>query len=112
MHDDEVETEAELVRRLLVSQHPQWADLCIERVASAGTDNAMYRLGDDLAVRLPRIDKVVESVAKEQRWLPALAPHLPLAVPLPVAIGKPGTPGMMFYRALVRACIRLSQWRG
>jgi aminoglycoside phosphotransferase (APT) family kinase protein len=89
MHDGEVETDCELVRRLLASQHPQWAELSIERVRSAGTDNAMYRLGDDLAVRLPRIDWAVETVAKEQHWLPLLAPHLPLSVPLPVAKGDP-----------------------
>ena len=76
MHDDEVDTDADLVRRLLASQHPQWADLPIARVASAGTDNAMYRLGDELAVRLPRIGWAVDMVAKEQRWLPVLAPRL------------------------------------
>ena len=89
MHDDEVETDGELVRRLLASQHPQWADLPIERVQSAGTDNAMYRLGDELAVRLPRIHWAVENIAKERKWLPVLAPHLPLAVPLPIATGDP-----------------------
>jgi aminoglycoside phosphotransferase (APT) family kinase protein len=89
MHDDEVDTDADLVRRLLASQYPRWAELSIERVASAGTDNAIYRLGDDLAVRLPRIHWAVDSVAKEQKWLPVLAPHLPLAVPLPVAAGEP-----------------------
>jgi aminoglycoside phosphotransferase (APT) family kinase protein len=89
MHDDEVETDADLVRALLRSQFPQWADLPLARVASAGTDNAMYRLGDDLAVRLPRIHWAVENVEKEQRWLPVLAPRLPLAVPAPVARGEP-----------------------
>lgn len=89
MHANEVDTDAGLVRALLVSQFPQWADLPIERVASAGTDNAMYRLGDDLAVRLPRIDWAVGNVAKEQTWLPVLAPQLPLAIPVPVAAGRP-----------------------
>jgi len=89
MHDDEVETNCELVRRLVASQHPQWTDLPIERVVSAGTDNDMYRLGDELAVRLPRIGWAVDNVAKERKWLAILAPHLPLAVPLPVAIGDP-----------------------
>jgi aminoglycoside phosphotransferase (APT) family kinase protein len=89
MHDDEFETDSELVRRLLASQHPQWADLPLERVRSAGTDNAMYRLGDELAVRLPRIHWSVDSVAKEQKWLPVFAPQLPLAVPLPIATGDP-----------------------
>ena len=89
MHDDEVDTDCELVRRLLATQHPQWADLPIERVQSAGTDNAMYRLGDELAVRMPRIHWAIDTIAKERRWLPVLAPHLPLAVPLPVAPGDP-----------------------
>ena len=89
MHDDEVEVDCDLVRRLLESQFPQWAELPIDRVPSAGTDNAMFRLGDDLAVRLPRIHWAVDVVEKEQTWLPVLAPHLPLAVPLPVAVGAP-----------------------
>ena len=89
MHVDEVDTDAALVRRLLEAQHPQWADQPIERVPSAGTDNAMYRLGEDLAVRLPRIDWAVDNVAKEQRWLPVLAPHLPLPIPVAVASGAP-----------------------
>lgn len=89
MHEDEVETDEYLARRLLRSQHPQWADLPISRVQSAGTDNAIYRVGNDLALRLPRIQWAVDNVAKEQRWIPALAPYLPLAVPLPVAVGEP-----------------------
>jgi len=89
MHDDEVDTDADLVRHLLRSQHPQWAELPIERVASAGTDNAIYRLGEELAVRLPRIHWAVDLVAKEQTWLPILAPRVPLRVPLPVAAGAP-----------------------
>ena len=89
MHDDEIDTDAGLVRRLLRSQHPQWAGLPIERVPSAGTDNAIYRLGDDLAVRLPRIHWAVDALAKEHHWLSFLAPRLPLAVPRPVASGEP-----------------------
>lgn len=89
MHDDEIDTDSDLVRRLLASQHPELAALPIERVASAGTDNAMYRLGEEFAARLPRIHWAVENVEKERRWLPAIAPVLPLAVPLPVAAGVP-----------------------
>jgi aminoglycoside phosphotransferase (APT) family kinase protein len=89
MHVDEVDTDVPLVRRLLASQHPRWAGLPIERFPSAGTDNAMYRLGDDMAVRLPRTRGAADVVAKEQRWLPILAPRLPLAVPLPLATGEP-----------------------
>ena len=89
MHPDEVGTDVALVRRLLAAQFPQWADLPIAPVPFWGTDNAMYRLGDDLAVRLPRFHWTVGRVDKEQRWLPTLAPHLPLAVPVPLARGSP-----------------------
>lgn len=90
MHDDEVDTDISLVVRLLITQFPQWADLPIAPVDSAGTDNAIYRLGDDMAVRLPRIHWAVGQVDKEHQWLPRLAPHLPLAIPVPLAKGKPG----------------------
>lgn len=90
MHPDEVPTDTTLVRRLLAAQFPQWAALPITPVPSAGTDNALYRLGDDLAVRMPRIHWAIGQVAKEQRWLPQLAPHLPLAIPVPLALGLPG----------------------
>ena len=89
MHTDEVDTDVGLVRRLIEAQMPQWAELPITRVPSAGTDNAMYRLGDELVARLPRIGWAVDHVAKEQRWLPFLAPHLPLEVPTPIAAGAP-----------------------
>jgi aminoglycoside phosphotransferase (APT) family kinase protein len=87
MHAAEVHTDAALVARLIAAQFPKWANLPIEPVPSTGTDNAIYRLGDDMAVRLPRIDRVVAQVDKEQQWLPKLAPHLPLAIPLPLARG-------------------------
>lgn len=90
MHDDEVDIDGPLVRRLLAAQLPQWAELPLARVESAGTDNAIYRLGDDMAVRLPRRPAATGQVAKEQRWLPTLAPHLPLAIPIPLAAGTPG----------------------
>jgi aminoglycoside phosphotransferase (APT) family kinase protein len=90
MHDNEVDTDSSLVGRLLVAQFPQWADLPIERVRSAGTDNALYRLGDDMAVRLPRIHWAVGQVDKEHQWLPRLAPFLPLAISVPLEKGKPG----------------------
>ncbi|HWE35811.1 MAG TPA: aminoglycoside phosphotransferase family protein [Isosphaeraceae bacterium] len=90
MHVDEVSTSATLVRRLLAAQFPRWAGLDIEPVRSAGTDNALYRLGDTMAVRLPRVPDAAGQVDKEHRWLPRLAPSLPLAVPIPVAKGRPG----------------------
>jgi aminoglycoside phosphotransferase (APT) family kinase protein len=90
MHADEVDTSVSLVVRLLAAQFPQWADLPIEPVQSAGTDNALYRLGDDMAVRLPRIQWATRQVEKEHQWLPRLAPSLPLAIPFPLAKGEPG----------------------
>ena len=89
MHADEVATNAALVRRLLAAQFPQWADLPIEPVASAGTDNAIYRLGNDMAVRLPRIHWATGQVELEQRWLPKLAPLLPVAIPVLLGKGEP-----------------------
>lgn len=90
MHDNEVHTDESLVRRLLAAQFPQWADLPIEPVRSAGTDNALYRLGDEMAVRLPRIHWAAEQPDKECEWLPKLAPYLPLSIPVPLAKGEPG----------------------
>jgi aminoglycoside phosphotransferase (APT) family kinase protein len=90
MHADEVDTDVSLVGRLLAAQFPQWADLPIRPVPSAGTDNALYRLGDDMAVRLPRLLAATGQVDKEHRWLPRLAPLLPLAIPVPLAQGAPG----------------------
>lgn len=89
MHPDEVETDIALVRRLLAGQFAQWADLPIGRVESYGTDHDIYRLGEHLAVRLPRIGWATAQAAKEAEWLPRLAPHLPLAVPVQVAMGHP-----------------------
>ncbi|HET7530953.1 MAG TPA: aminoglycoside phosphotransferase family protein [Mycobacteriales bacterium] len=90
MHAGEVSTDAALARRLLAAQMPQWADLPIRPVSSYGTDHAIYRLGDDLAVRMPRIDWAAAQAAKEAEWLPRLAPHVPLALPVPREIGEPG----------------------
>ena len=89
MHDDEVDTDASLVTRLIARQFPRWAGLPVEAVPSAGTDNALYRLGAELVVRLPRIHWAVGQVEKEQEWLPKLAPYLPLRIPVPVARGEP-----------------------
>lgn len=89
MHPDEITTDVPLVRRLLASQFPQWADLPIEPIHSDGTNNAIYRLGDDLSVRLPLTEDVTLQHQKEHGWLPRLAPHLPLAIPVPLAKGEP-----------------------
>jgi aminoglycoside phosphotransferase (APT) family kinase protein len=89
MHDDEVTTDVPLVRRLIETQFPQWAHLPIEPVHSDGTNNAIYRLGNELSVRLPLTEDVTLQLEKERQWLPRLAPHLPLAIPVPLAHGQP-----------------------
>ncbi|MGW1373253.1 aminoglycoside phosphotransferase family protein [Streptomyces sp. NPDC002446] len=89
MHADEVDIDESLVRRLLGGQCARWADLPVARVDSAGTSNAMYRLGEDMVVRLPRVPGAADDVAKEHRWLPLLAPPLPVAIPVPLGRGAP-----------------------
>lgn len=89
MHDGEADIGVALVRRLVAAQFPQWAGLPVERVDSAGTSNAMYRLGEDMVVRLPRIAGAAGDVEKEHRWLPYLAERLPVAVPVPLGRGLP-----------------------
>ncbi|MFI5765387.1 aminoglycoside phosphotransferase family protein [Streptomyces sp. NPDC051563] len=79
-----------LVRRLVDAQFPQWAGLPLRLLDPAGSDHVIYRLGRELSVRLPRGPGVAGQAAKEAEWLPRLAPHLPLAVSVPVALGRPG----------------------
>ncbi|MEZ0369440.1 MAG: aminoglycoside phosphotransferase family protein [Candidatus Sericytochromatia bacterium] len=88
MHADEFGIDAFLVRRLLGSQFPQWADLALLPVRSDGTANTLFRLGDEMVVRLPRTHGAVAGLQRELEWLPVLAPRLPLAVPVPLARGQ------------------------
>ncbi|WP_406840218.1 aminoglycoside phosphotransferase family protein [Streptomyces sp. AHU1] len=89
MHAGETRIGGPLVRRLLAEQFPRWAELPLRRVRSAGTVNAVYRLGDDMAVRLPRIADGSGDALKEHAWLPRLAPMLPFAVPELLGLGTP-----------------------
>jgi aminoglycoside phosphotransferase (APT) family kinase protein len=82
----EVDIDEELVRRLLADQHRDLADLPMSLMAN-GWDNVMFRLGDDLVARLPRREAAAALVLHEQRWLPMLAPDLPLPIPAPVRAG-------------------------
>lgn len=84
----DTEITADLVRDLLREQHPDLAGLSIREVAG-GWGNQMWRLGDELAVRVQRMDPTPELQLKERRWLPVLAPRLPLPVPTPVRCGEP-----------------------
>jgi aminoglycoside phosphotransferase (APT) family kinase protein len=89
MHPDELDISTELVRRLIEAQFAEFADLPLRPVTPFGTVNAMFRLGDELAVRLPRVPWGKHDVEDELTWLPKLAAHLPVAVPAPVGTGRP-----------------------
>ncbi len=78
-----------LVQRLIARQFPQWADLPIRPVAMDGWDNWTFHLGESMKVRLPSAEGYAEQAAKESHWLPRLAPHLPVEVPVPLAVGQP-----------------------
>jgi aminoglycoside phosphotransferase (APT) family kinase protein len=86
--DAEVVVDIETVRALLRTQHPDLSDLSLQETA-AGWDNFMFRLGEGMTVRLPRRLASVAMLEHEQRWLPAIAPQLPVPVPSPLRIGKP-----------------------
>lgn len=90
LHDDEVFIDDSLVRGLVEAQFPQWADRTLHRVPSTGTDNIIYRLGNDLGLRLPRIHRAVSQVDMEWDWLRRLQSQLPVRVPTPLAKGEPG----------------------
>ena len=89
MTHTEIEITAELVRELLLDQHPDLADYPVS-LGARGWANQLWRLGDDLAVRLPWMgESADELLLKEHAWLPALAPRLPLPVPVPQRLGEP-----------------------
>lgn len=84
----EVRYERDLVGALLHEQHPDLADLELRDI-DGGWDNQQWRLGDELAVRLPRTERAPGLLRQEQRWLPLLAPRLPLPTPVPIRVGAP-----------------------
>lgn len=88
MREGEIPVDERTVQSLLAAQCPQWAGLPLAR-AGAGTDNTMFRLGEDLLVRVPRTSFTAATLRKERRWLPRLAPHLPCEIPVPVHAGTP-----------------------
>jgi aminoglycoside phosphotransferase (APT) family kinase protein len=89
MHDDEADIDAALVRSLLASQFPELAGLPLRAVGSTGTVNAIYRIGDRLCARLPRVQRYAHCLEREWHWLPRLRARLSLRVPEPVGHGKP-----------------------
>jgi aminoglycoside phosphotransferase (APT) family kinase protein len=89
MPDSRVDINISHVRQLVASQFPQWADLPIRAVEVSGRDNRTFRLGEHMSVRLPSAERYAAQVKKEHRWLPKLAPLLPLQIPIPLAMGVP-----------------------
>ena len=89
MHEDEIAIDGTLVRRLVDGARPEFADRSLRPLEASGSTNALFRLGADLLVRLPRQPGGSDTIAKEARWLPHLAAALPVAVPEVVAVGEP-----------------------
>lgn len=89
LHDDELPVDLALVRGLVDGQLPAYASLPLHRLAASGSDNALFRLGDDLLVRVPRQPGGSATIAKEVHWLPLVGPALPVPVPEVVAVGEP-----------------------
>jgi aminoglycoside phosphotransferase (APT) family kinase protein len=90
-HGEPPVIDVSLMRRLIDTQFPQWSHLPIAAVEFDGWDNRTFRLGSELTVRVPSGPWYAQQVDKEQRWLPVLAPQLPLPIPTPVAKGDPGS---------------------
>ena len=89
LHADEIPIDAELVRRLVGRAMPTLADAPVRRLASSGSTNALFRLGEELLVRLPRQPGGSATISKEATWLPVLGPLLPVSVPDVVAVFGP-----------------------
>ncbi len=92
-HENEMTAtiDAALARQLVGAQFPRWADLPVSQLTADGWDNRSFRLGQEMVVRLPSAAAYASQVDKEQYWLPRLAPFLPLEIPLPIALGNPGS---------------------
>ncbi|STX46922.1 aminoglycoside phosphotransferase [Legionella hackeliae] len=91
MHENEFTIDEDLVRHLLQKQCPQWKNLSLAPILSSGTDNALFRLGDDYVVRLPRIDWATESIKKEYEWVPKISQCLKMPISEPFFKGAPET---------------------
>lgn len=89
MHDNEFNIDETLVTNLLKQQYPELAELPLAKIKHYGTDNAILRVGDKYAIRLPRVEYAAEQIEKEIVWLPKFISHLALTIPSPIHIGKP-----------------------
>lgn len=89
MPSETLDIDVALVERLIATQFPQWSHLPIRPVEAGGWDNRTFHLGEEMSVRLPSAERYRLQVEKEHRWLPRLAPLLPLSIPVPLAMGVP-----------------------
>ncbi|NHN55672.1 aminoglycoside phosphotransferase family protein [Calidifontibacter sp. DB0510] len=90
MHDNEERATVEIVRGLIADQFPTYADRPVTLVPQEGTDHVLFRVGEELLARLPKIEGAVGQAEVDAQWMPRLAPHLPCKVPQTVALGRPG----------------------
>jgi aminoglycoside phosphotransferase (APT) family kinase protein len=92
IHDDEVRATAGQVHRLVAAQRPQWADLPVTPLPDEveGTDHVLFRIGGELAARMPKIARAAGQAGSDARWLPVLASRLPVRIPVPLHLGEPG----------------------
>lgn len=91
LHEGELTIGDRLVKTLVADQFPQWSDLPLRRVRSTGTVHAIYRVGDELAVRLPLLEQWAPDLDREVEWVTRFGAELPIEVPVPVAVGQPGS---------------------
>ena len=89
MSENVMAIDISLVTRLVAKQFPQWTNLTIRAVEPGGWDNKTFRLGDTMSLRLPSAQRYTSQVDKEHKWLPQLAPRLPLSIPVTIAMGQP-----------------------
>ena len=89
MENKQLNIDVALVRSLVATQFPRWKDLPIRPVIPGGWDNRTFHLGENMLVRMPSAAGYAAQVEKEHQWLPRLAPHLPLSIPVPLEMGKP-----------------------
>ncbi|MCP2264201.1 aminoglycoside phosphotransferase family protein [Promicromonospora thailandica] len=100
LHDDEVVSTPDLVRRLVAARYPAWAHLPVTRGPAGGTDHHLFRVGDELLARMPKTGWARDHAVADARWLPHLAAHLPVEVPVPEAVAGPGD-GFPFHWSVV-----------
>jgi aminoglycoside phosphotransferase (APT) family kinase protein len=86
---DKLEITLSIAVELIAEQFPKWAYLSIRPVEVSGWDNRTFRLGEEMSIRLPSAEPYALKVSKEQKWLPILAPHLSMPIPMPIAMGQP-----------------------